>query len=227
MADKNITKYFIYKEIPIKPGIPTFDRIQQVHTKLNANAASVLTTLGGGQHVHLFLTLTNDESQTFTRAVADHPNNPGEIPPGPSNTFKTAHERDQHIVEHQCVMKADKTYKATDIVLQHLLTNAFEETFLLSVKNRYTGYTYLLTRDVLQQLYTLYGRVSPAKLAAVDEQMKRKLEPSLTIKHLVKQVESAVHIVGALSTLYMVSQILSMAYNLLHQTEVYNEACRE
>eukprot|EP00957_Ditylum_brightwellii_P075439 5733442-Ditylum_brightwellii.AAC.1 len=60
MANKSITKYFIYKEIPIKLAVPAFDRIQQAHTQLNANDASVLTPLGGGQHGYLLLTLTND-----------------------------------------------------------------------------------------------------------------------------------------------------------------------
>eukprot|EP00957_Ditylum_brightwellii_P045107 3420565-Ditylum_brightwellii.AAC.1 len=79
----------------MESGISTFDQIQQVHTKLNAIAASVPTMLGGGLYGCLLLTLTNDTYQTFTRQVADHPDDSGEASPEPNNPSKMTHEQDK------------------------------------------------------------------------------------------------------------------------------------
>ena len=50
---------FKHKVIPTIFGTPAFHQIEDLKRKIVANAASVPTTLGGGAHGHMGLTMTN------------------------------------------------------------------------------------------------------------------------------------------------------------------------
>ena len=61
-----IKENFPHPHIPAQPGMPTHDIIAAVHRKLKANAASVESTLGGGTHGLLGLTILPETYQTVT-----------------------------------------------------------------------------------------------------------------------------------------------------------------
>eukprot|EP00957_Ditylum_brightwellii_P199957 15243390-Ditylum_brightwellii.AAC.1 len=68
-------------------GMPTWDSTRAIHLQLNANAASVPSDLGGGQHGHLGLLIGGAEYQTLTGHPFARPANPGMMPP-PGNQYK-------------------------------------------------------------------------------------------------------------------------------------------
>eukprot|EP00957_Ditylum_brightwellii_P013795 1039619-Ditylum_brightwellii.AAC.1 len=89
MTTQNIAvmEHFLVKEIQKQTGMPTWERIRATRIHLNANAASVLSDLGGEQHGHLGLTIKGLEYQTLTGHAFVCAANPGIIPP-PGNAYE-------------------------------------------------------------------------------------------------------------------------------------------
>eukprot|EP00957_Ditylum_brightwellii_P131007 9993083-Ditylum_brightwellii.AAC.1 len=104
---------------------------------------------------------------------------------------------------------------------------AVDETYLLSLKNQYTGYVQSTTIAILQHLYATYGRITPTKLDKNDKAMKKDYDATLPIEHLAEQIETAVTIAGNTNQPYTAAQVLSIAYNLIFKTGVYKDACKE
>jgi len=77
---EEIKEYFPHPHIPAQPGMPTFEIIAAIHRKLKSNAASVTSTLGGGNHGLLGLTILPATYQTVTGHVFVAPVNPGSLP---------------------------------------------------------------------------------------------------------------------------------------------------
>eukprot|EP00957_Ditylum_brightwellii_P041983 3179033-Ditylum_brightwellii.AAC.1 len=76
-----VMDHSLVKDIPQQAGMPTWKSIWSIHLNFNANAASVLSDLGGGAHGHLSLTIGGAEYQTLTGHAFARPANPGVTPP--------------------------------------------------------------------------------------------------------------------------------------------------
>ena len=63
------SSYFKYKTpIPIR-GVPTYNDLKQLKLELQANASSVETDLGGGNHGYLGLVLTDAEYASINGTI--------------------------------------------------------------------------------------------------------------------------------------------------------------
>ena len=71
---------FPHPDISAQPGIPTYDIIASAHRKSKANATLVESTLGGGSHGLLGLTILHETYQTVTGHAFVAPVNPGGLP---------------------------------------------------------------------------------------------------------------------------------------------------
>eukprot|EP00957_Ditylum_brightwellii_P182669 13913686-Ditylum_brightwellii.AAC.1 len=71
---------------------------------------------------------------------------------------------------------------------------AFEDTYILSLKNTHKGYVHLITLQVLNHLFNTYGCIMPVKLEEIDKSMKKGFDPTFPIEHLVEQIETTVTI---------------------------------
>ena len=74
---------FPHPTIPKQLGEPTRDKISTAHEMLSANASSVESTRGGGQHGLLFITQEPDTYHFLTGHVFMEPTNPGPTPATP------------------------------------------------------------------------------------------------------------------------------------------------
>ena len=78
------SSYFKYKTPKTIRGVPTHKALKRLKTELQANASSVETDLGGGDHGYLGLVLTDAEyasvPHTQPFVAPNHPN-PLVIPP--------------------------------------------------------------------------------------------------------------------------------------------------
>ena len=81
---------FPHPTLPKTEGIPTFACINDLHIKLNANAASIQSDLGNGRLGLLYLTVTDDVYNTLSDTPFIKPANPGQIPTVPAGSNSTA-----------------------------------------------------------------------------------------------------------------------------------------
>jgi hypothetical protein len=70
---ESIGKGFPFLTIAKQPGLPTYETIAKVHLKLKANAASVVSELGGGAHGLLGLVLPTATYTTLTNVHFNAP----------------------------------------------------------------------------------------------------------------------------------------------------------
>ena len=76
--------YFPYQELDRIHGQPTLHQIVKIYKQLKENAASVPTTLAGGQHGYLSLVLSDQQWMAIPNAVPFiRPVNPGPFLPRP------------------------------------------------------------------------------------------------------------------------------------------------
>jgi len=220
-----IKEHFPHPHIPAQPGMPTYDIIAAVHRKVKANAASVASTLGGGRHGLLGLTILPETYQTVTGYPFVAPVNPGNLPTiAPTATQAQIGEA---VRQHKERLKIWKECVATDLALKNQILATFDEVYLKGLRNRHVGYQNVSIRDMIQHLYTNYGIITPAELDDNDARMRETFDPSKPIEELYEQIEDATDFADAAGAPYNAAQVLSRAYVLIHKTGVYNEACRD
>jgi hypothetical protein len=216
---------FPHPTIPPILGVPTYATIADTHLKLNANAASVFSSLGDGAHGLLALTVSVAVYNTQSAIAFVAPTNPGpqpNIPNGLTGNQIAAATR-THTENHRLW----KEYLATDKALKQQLLATVHETYYRTLRNRITGFANTTTRQLLEHLYRTYGNITPADLIENDTRMKTSYDPSQPIEVLYDQIEDAVELADAANAGYTTAQIIAIAYNCLFQTGLYAEACRD
>ena len=116
-------------------------------------------------------------------------------------------------------------YIATDKALKSQIIQALDDLYLKALTHRITGYANVSTRGILEHLYAAYGKMTPQDLQHLDEYMKTTYEPHMPIENLFDQIENARDLAQAAGAAYADAQLLNSAYNLVFQTNVFNETC--
>ena len=114
-----------------------YDNIVSVHRKFKANAASVHSTLGGGQHGLLGMTLSPETYTTVTGHQFEAPENPRVLPIIPLNN--TNAQIKQIVRQHKDNLRVWKEYNAVELVLKQQLIGAFDEVHFKGLYNRHVA----------------------------------------------------------------------------------------
>jgi ribosomal protein S17E len=221
----SIVEGFPHPIIPPIIGIPSYTTISTLNLKLNANAASIQSDLGNGALGLLSLTVSPDVFNTLSDIPFIAPLNPGPqpiIPEAATAAMLSALTR-----AHTENLRIWREYLATDKGLKQQLINSVDEMYYKTLRNRITGYASVTTRQILEHLYQTYGKISPADLADNDAKMKTAYDPSQPIEALFDQIEEALDLAAAANAAYTSQQIVAYAYNIVFQTGVFADACRD
>ena len=108
-------------------GKPTPQTLQILKSEIIANAMSVPSARGGGEHGHLCLVLSADEMARHTEVPFEVPLHPGQPPVHPANTTNAMiHAADTAYTLH---LSDAKEYNNTRNALRQLLLAAIEPEF--------------------------------------------------------------------------------------------------
>ena len=220
-----IIEGFPFPSLPKINGEPAYDTIADVHAKLNANAASVQSNLGDGTLGHLWLTLKPEVYATLSQERFIPPENPGHqpvIPPG-----STGHQIASIRFDFEANTKLFQKFNNVELALKSQLTNAVDEVFIQSLRNKYTGYANSTTKDILNYLYDNYAKITDSALQENDEKMRAQYDPSLPIETFFANIEECQEFAAAGNTPYTPQQILSAAYQGIFRSGVFPEGCKE
>ena len=221
----SIAEEFPHPSIPPILGVPTYTTIAELHLQLNANAASVYSSLGDGAHGLLPLTISLEVYNTLSAVPFVPPVNPGaqpDIPAGATGSQIAAITREHN--ENHCIWRE---YLVTNKALKQQLLAAVNATYYRTLRNRITGFATITTRQLLEHLYRTYGNITPADLIDNDARMKSTYDPSMPIEVLFNQIEDAVELADAAKAAYTVPQVVNIAYNCIFQTGLFTNACRD
>ena len=207
-------------------GEPNYEKIAEVHLKLNSNAASVQSNLGCGTLGLLYLTL---KPAVYATVAANNtpfvpPVNPGALAAIPDTS--TAAQIASFRYDHKIATDLFTEYDRTDKALRQLLISSVDETFIRALRQKYIGYSTLTTLDFLSHLYKTYANISPSDLQDNDARLRAPYDANHPIETLVDQVDNAVEYAAAGDTPYTPQQVVSIAFQLVYQTGLFLDDCK-
>ena len=230
MSDTSIEKIVALFPIQtVKPiiGEPTFESLNELTSDIKANASSIPTTRGGGDLGHLILTVSPAIYLTLSN------NDVFNVPPNPGTLFvvpggnPTGAQIAEAVRAHTEGLREYNLYRNTDRAIKQQVIGAVDNTYIRALKHRQTGFANVTTLQLLTHLLTTYGRITPYQLEENDKRFKKPFDPNQPFETLVEQIDDATDYAIAGGSPYTVSQIVSNAYNLVFNTGMFPEACRE
>ena len=211
-------------------GKPTYGSLSTLRDALKANAASVGSSLGGGGHGHLGLILPTAIYNTIVAPIAPAVNSwtdpvyPGAQPniPGNASAVNAANQRAAHADR----LRTFLLNKNVNAALRKQILEAVDEVYLKPLRQPHIGYSNRPARDMLQHLFTTYGKISPHNLAQNNINFERDWDPSSPIELLFDQIDTCQEYATDGNQPYTDAQILNNAYNLVFKSGSFFEDCR-
>ena len=219
--------YFKYKTPSPVTGEPTYKSLKRLKTELRANASSVDTDLGGGDHGYLGLVLSDVEYARIqpTPAAFVAPNFPGALVIDPaSSAVQAVQARESHAEDIALYRECKNVEKA---LLRHIQT---------AIENKYIEYmvdddTGLIEEDiptVLDYLSTTYGKVTSVEIKEQENEVLNinfsPADPLITLFRPIEQLKKKAEDAGIP---YSELQLLEFGLTIIRNTRDYEKAIGE
>ena len=225
MATGNVdyaTSYFKYKTPTPIQGAPTNKTLKRLKQELRANASSVESDLGGGDHGFLGLVLTDVEYTTVSNTAFTAPTYPTAlaIPTG-TDQVTALNMREQHKEERRAYYECKNVEKA----LQRHIQDAIEDKYLESLIDEDTQLIQDDIPDVLEYLFDTYGKI-PSKEVKQKELEIRSMSfnPADPMILLFNPLEKLKKMAEAAQIAYTEQQILDMGLTVIRNTRDFEKA---
>ena len=232
MASSEITtveKYIETFPIPTLTkivGQPNYENIKDLNEELNANAASIVSTRGGGAHGHLALTVSPTVYATLSAEPYVAPTMPEAIDPA-ALVGRTGPQ----IAEINRLYAAQKAEFHSYVNLQNALKKqvvaAVEPIFLQAIREAYVGFANRTVFDLLRHLYDGYAAISADDLEHNDKRLREQWDPNTPFATLIKQITDATDLADHAGVPYTAEQTVSAAYTLVERTGVLEADCKK
>ena len=178
---------------------------------LYANATAVTTSLGGGTLGHLEIIMR----QTLYNRVS-HPTS--NITIAARQSIMDDHKKKRVIYEKNINM---------DIALTELIINTVHPMYLKAERSQYMGFHGVSTLELMQNLLDRYGKKSPANIEANRKRMMEPYDSSQPINVFFETIEDCVQYAEDGKIPISHEQVMQTAYNSVHASGLYNDACKE
>ena len=205
-------------------GEPNYESSKYLKNQLKANAASIPTTLGGGNHGYLGLILSPATYTTITATQFVEPIYPGQHPNVPDGT--SAADTSTIVCRHKENLCQCREVKNVNTTLNNQLLSALDDIYVHAMKDRHVGYMYQSIHTILQHLFDNYGNIIPLELEDNDTKMRATWDPNSPFNCLIKQVEDGQDYADDGGQQYTAEQLLLIAFTLVFKTGLYVEDCK-
>ena len=222
---EDIIKGLPYPEIPKINGEPTFDDLKNLKNKLDNNAGSVPTNLGGGAHGYLALTTPGNTFFALTGAIFQPPIDPGPLPQIPQNA--TSAQIGHLERTHKEARRQFQEFIAVGNALRQQLLTAVDETYLRGLRHPVYGFVNVSVLQMLTYLFDNYGDIEPGDLTENNRRLTAAYDVSAPIETLWEQIEEAMAYAAAANAPYTAQQINNTAYDLLFKTGQFKDELKE
>ena len=221
------TAYFPHKEPSKIHGEPTFDNLQVLLNQLKANAKSVPSSLGGGQHGHLGLILSPQQYQLLSLTPFNRPLNPGvfTIPQGYTGGYEQI--QIEH-ARHKAHQEEFEKVSQVEAALKALIENAIEEDYLLELRNTNTRSIEDDIPTIIQQLFTNYGALDTKTLLEKQNAFQNyTYDPTTPITKLFNIAEEYQQYSGFQGTEATAVDIINIVYEILRKLKIFARDLRD
>ena len=139
----DIVAKFPVKTFPTIEGGPDYALISSLMQGLYGNAASLPTPLGGGLHGHIGLLMPVALYSTLTPTPYQPPQDPGPL----IDNAGTAAARKSAKAQHTELKRIYDNHHSMDDALKAQIIDTINDTYLCELRNKYTVYLGISTRD--------------------------------------------------------------------------------
>eukprot|EP00978_Attheya_sp_CCMP212_P014573 scaffold37188_cov29-Attheya_sp.AAC.7 len=194
-----------------------------MHKSLCENAAAVTSNLGGGNHGHLALLMTDMAYFEETQLAFIAPTKPGDDPPTALNPEEQPFVNDRYKRNQRIYEK----YGNTDKVLKKQIETTVEAAFISTLRHELTGFNQVTALQMITHLYATYGDIDEVDIKDNKVAMMKAYDPEKPLTTLISQLEEGrdfAHIgLQPISENVMVTKGIT----LLSNTAVFNEDIKE
>ena len=173
--------------IPPIVGEPTYQTLKELKDQLKANATSIPTTLGGGNHGYLGLILSPAAYATISPTAFVEPAYPGQHPAIPAGT--NAATTSAIIRRHTEDTQQWREFKNVSTALKNQLLGAVDDIYARAMRDRHVGYMNQTIRNLLNHLFNNYGNITQLELEDNDTKMRTMWDPNSPFDSLIQQLE--------------------------------------
>jgi hypothetical protein len=217
--------YFQHKVLT-KIHKPMYETLQTLTTELKANAGSVPSTLGGGQHGHLALIMSPARYATLAHTVPwVAPANPGPfvppVPPGTAAQIDAARD----VWKELC--QSFELPQATEKALVALIVEAIGPIYLRALLNRATGQYSTDIRAVLTHLFATHGKITPQQVTAKQQEVyKMHYDISQPVDTVFNAIEDLSDLSEHANSPMSAQQYIDLAYVVLAREPILQQDIR-
>lgn len=217
----DIVAKFPNKVLEAVIGEPTYETINRLVQILYGNAATLPTKLGGGRHGHIGLIMKATLYATLSNTAWVDPPNPGPTATIPNGA--SAAEREQLRAEHEAKVREYENEANMDTALKTLLLEAVPECYVKELRNRYTAFLGVKTRDLIDHLMDRYGKITPAELRDNKSRMEEPIDSSQPIDIYWQRVDDCIQYAADGNTPFTAEQILQTVLLAVMATGLYKD----
>ena len=214
--------YFKYKTPTPISGAPTNKTLKRLKQELRANASSVESDLGGGDHGYLGLVLDDVEYATVSPTAFTAPTYPTALTiPTNATQVEALSLREQHKEEKRAYYECKNVEKA----LQRHIQDAIEDKYLESMIDEDTQLITSDVPDVLKYLFDVYGKVPSEEVKQKEAEIRTMTyHPADPMILLHNPIEKLKKMAEAAAIPYTQDQLLDMGLTVIRNTRDFERA---
>ena len=223
-----VTTYFPHKVPTLVRGVPNYANIKRVKTELRANASSVDSELGGGDHGYLGLVLSNVEYLAVPGVngnMFQPPAYPRAFVISPTaSAVEALQRREAHNEQIRLYRECQNVEKA---IMKHL-QNSFQSQYLEAFVDEDTA---LLSSDVptiLAHLFSRYGQVTGDEVRTYQtEVLSTSFTPADPLVTIWNPIQKLKKLASQANIPYSEAQLIEFGLQLIRSTHDFEIATRE
>lgn len=214
-------------QLPNLEGLPTYEHLSELRRLLKENATSVPSLLGGGDHGYLGLVLS---APVYATIVPNDPFNiparPPALPNIPPAAAASAALTGEIVRQHTESVRQWREYTNVHAALKQQLTKAIPSIYLRAIRNVHDGFTNVSLRELLQHLFTAYGRITAQDLVKNNERFCKEWDPTTPFESVINQIDEAIDYADDGGAPYTPDQIINNVFNIVFKTGMYFDDCK-
>lgn len=217
--------YFQHKVLTRIHGKPVYESLQTLTTELKANAGSVPSTLGGGQHGHLGLLLS-----AVRYAALPHtepwvsPVNPGPFVPPAGGTGPQIEAAKDVWRE---LKQTFELCQATEKALIAQIVESIDPIYIRALLNRATGQYSSSIRAMILHFFTTYGKITPQQVKGKEMELyNMHYDISQPVDTVFNAIEDLVELADHANSPMSAQQMIDLAYVVLAKQPILQHDLR-
>ena len=185
---EDIRSTFSFKKINKCEGVIDYKIIREIHRKIQANASTIQSELGGGQHGLLGLAMRPATYRILIGQYFQRPVRPPQAAPVPTNT--DADEIPRYIQLHAAQVDQWHQMVNAEYILKQKLLESLEEKFFKGQHQANKNYANLTLAVLIQKIHDDHGTISAMDIEESEQKMKQEwfiLDPMVDLFEKLKQ----------------------------------------